>query len=589
MINSDLIADFLKEKEIDTVFGIIGSANAYIFDSIAKKGYTKVVYTHHEQAAVMSAGAYYRASGKLSMAIVTAGGGASNAITGVLSNWADSIPCIILAGQESTFYVKNHNNLRMMGTQGFNASEVVKSITKKSKCILEKNDVIKSLEEAYYYCLEGRPGPIWLDIPQDIQGAKVDETDIPHFVEPSLPLYDSNIPEVVELIKNSKRPVILAGHGIKISKSINNFTKLINRLKIPTLITWLGIDLLPEEHPYNFGRPGLYGQRKSNFILQNCDLLIVIGSRLSLPLTGYNMDNFAPGAKIIIVNNDKDELYKHSYHLPIFDDCKNFITKLLSVDFNLNINKWYNQCLEYTKKFPTIESHHISDNKLYNNSYITVDQISDIADDDAIIVFGQGTPVASGHQAFKVKNNQTVFCSNGLGEMGNGIPSAIGAYFSNPSRQLICLVSDGSLMMNLQEFQTVIGYKIPIKFILFNNEGYLFIKHTQKMLFNGNYNGVNKDTGVSLPDYKKISNAFGLHYSNTKIDTLDNFLKTEGPGIYETYMNPEQDLSPKVKGIVTEEGITAPPLEEMSPLLSFQDIKDNMIINVNELSHKIKR
>ena len=576
---SDLIAEFLKEQNIKTVFGIIGSANAHIFNSIIKKGFTDIIYMHHEQAAVMAAGAYYRASGKLSVAIVTAGGGASNAITGVLSNWADSVPCIILAGQESTFHVESHKHLRMIGTQGFNASKVVKSITKKSKCILEKNDVVKSLEEAYYYCLEGRPGPVWLDIPQDVQGAKIDEKNITYFTKPSLPLYNSNISKVVKLIKNAKRPIILAGHGVKLSKSTIKFKELVDKLKIPVLTSWLGIDLLSEDHPYNFGRPGLYGQRRSNFILQNCDLLIVIGNRLSLPLTGYNMDNFAPQAKIVMVNNDKNELYKHKYHLHIFDDCKKFITKLLSIDLNINVDKWYNQCLEYAKKFPVIEPHHISDNKSYDNSYITVDQISDIANDDATIVFGQGTPIASGHQAFKVKNNQTVFCSNGLGEMGNGIPSAIGAYFGNPNKQLICLIADGSMMMNLQELQTIIGYKIPIKFILFNNEGYLFIKHTQKMLFKGKYTGVDKNT----------SNAFGLHYSNTKTSTLNDFLKTEGPGIYETYMNPEQDLSPKVKGIVTEEGIMAPPLEEMSPLLSLQKIKDNMIINTNEISYKIKR
>ena len=596
MINSDLIADFLEEKKIDTVFGIIGSANAYIFDSIAKKGYTKIVYTHHEQAAVMSAGAYYRASGKLSIAIVTAGGGASNAITGVLSNWADSIPCIILAGQESSFYVKNQKHLRMIGTQGFNASGMVNSIVKKSKCILKKNDVIKSLEEAYYYCLEGRPGPVWLDMPQDIQGAKIDKKDVTHFIPPTPPSYKSEISKITKLLGQSKRPVILAGHGIKLSKSVNNFKELISKLKIPVLTSWLGIDILPENNPYNFGRPGLYGQRKSNFILQNCDLLLVIGSRLSLPLTGYNISNFAPNAKIIMVNNDKDELTKHPYHLSIFDNCSNFINKLNAskwipskpISFTTHLQKWRSQCLKYKNKYPTIEPHHVEDNRQYSNSYITVDKISEAADDDAIIVFGQGTPVASGHQAFKVKNNQTVFCSNGLGEMGNGIPSAIGAYFSNPNRQIICLVSDGSLMMNLQELQTIVGYNIPIKFILFNNEGYLFIKHTQKMLFKGNYTGVNKETGVSLPQYKKICKAFGINYTNESHKSIKQFLLTPGSGLYETYMNPEQDLSPKVKGIVTEEGIIAPPLEEMSPLLPLHEIENNMI-NVNELSYKIKR
>ena len=590
-IGADLIVDFLVEKEIDTVFGVIGSANAYIFDRIVRRGYTKIIYMHHEQSVVMAAGAYYRASGKLSAAIVTAGGGAANAVTGVVCNWADSIPCLIIAGQESSLYVKDHNCLRMYGTQGFNTIKMIQGVTKYSICVINKNKLLSNLQEAYYQAMVGRPGPVWVDIPFDIQGAVVDENQLQQFTPEVLPPNNNHITEVLELLSKAERPVILAGHGVKLSNSIPNFRRLINKLKIPTVLSWLGIDILHENHPYNFGRPGLYGQRRANFVIQNCDLLIVLGSRLSLPQTGYNIKNFAPNAKIIIINNDSEELAKYinRYELPINTDCGEFIRELLEHASDCFKPEWYSKCVSYANNFLPIEPYHLEDNKQYNNSYVTVDKLSDILDEDAIIVLDQGTPLASGHQALKIKQNQIVFSSNGLGEMGNGLPSAIGAAVANPTKQVVALIADGSTMMNLQEFQTVIGYNLPIKFVLFNNEGYLFIKHTQKMLFNGRYTGVNSNTGVSMPNYEKIANAFGLIYMNTYTHSIENALKTEGPVLFETFMNPEQELLPKVKGIVTNDGILAPPLEEMSPLLSLKQVKSNMVLGLNDISHKIQR
>lgn len=590
-IGADLIVDFLVEKEIDTVFGVIGSANAYIFDRIVERGYTKIIYMHHEQSVVMAAGAYYRTSGKLPAAIVTAGGGAANAVTGVVCNWADSIPCIIIAGQESSPYVKSHDHLRMYGTQGFNAVKMVQGVTKYAICVTNKNELLSSLQEAYYQATVDRPGPVWVDIPFDIQGAVVDRSQLQQFTPEALPLHDNHIAEVLELLSTAERPVILAGHGVKLSNSILNFRHLIDKLKVPTVLSWLGIDALYEKHPYNFGRPGLYGQRRANFVIQNCDLLIVLGSRLSLPQTGYNIKNFAPNAKIVIINNDPKELAKHAdrYDLPINTDCGEFIREMLEYASDYSKPEWYSKCVSYAESFPPIEPHHLEDNEQYDNSYVTVDKLSDALDEDAIIVLDQGTPLASGHQALKIKQDQIAFSSNGLGEMGNGLPSAIGAAVANPTKQVVALMADGSTMMNLQEFQTVIGYKLPIKFVLFNNEGYLFIKHTQKMLFNGRYTGVNDNTGVSLPNYEKIANAFGLTYMNTHTHSIEDALKIEGPVLFETFMNPEQELSPKVKGIVTDSGILAPPLEEMSPLLSLEQVKSSMVLDLNEISYKIQR
>lgn len=585
---ASFIADWLEDHDIEVVFGIIGSANSYIFDAIATKGYTKIVYMHHEQAVVMAAGAYYRTTGRISVAIVTAGAGASNAITGVLSNWADSIPCLVLSGQESIKYVSDHAHLRMLGTQGFNVTKMVADITKLAKLVENPKNILRDLEESIHFALTGRKGPVWLDIPMDIQAAKLQNIDLSEYVKNDFNDYDCEFDTITDLLKNSRRPVILAGHGIRLSDSSLEFKNAIDNLKIPVVHSWSAIDVLPSEHIYNYGCPGLYGQRCANFVVQNCDLLIVVGSRLALPQTGYNINNFAPSAKIVMINNDINELHKHSrYDVKFYCDCKNFINYLTNLENNFDFQEWIENCNRYKNQFPLIEYCHLQDNQLYDNSYVFINNISKMLEDDHIIVIGQGTPLPCCHQALIHKPNQTIFASNGLGEMGNGLPSAIGAALSSPKRKTILFDGDGSSMMNLQELQTLIGYNIPLKIVIFNNEGYLFIKHTQKMLFNGRYTGVNENTGMSLPDFSKIAFAFGIKYFNSKNDDVQSFLDYNGCAIFETYMNPEQDLVPKVKGILTKDGILAPPIEEMSPLLPLKIIEENMI-ETNSLSYKIR-
>ncbi len=400
---------------------------------------------------------------------------------------------------------------------------------------------------------------------------------------------DLKLNELLDLMSKSNRPVILAGHGVKLSKSESKFKTLVDKLKIPTLLSWSGLDILPYNHPYNFGCSGLYGQRCANFVVQNCDLLIVLGSRLALPQTGYNLDNFAPKAKIVTINNDKDEVKKHTrYDLTIIEDCGAFIDRLLHKDLDLSIGDWYDQCNLYKSQFPLIEKQHLEDNKEHDNSYVFINNLSKLLKAGDVIAIGQGTPLPCSHQALELKPNQIAFASNGLGEMGNGLPSAIGACFAHNGRTIL-LDGDGSMMMNLQELQTVVGYNLPLKIVIFNNEGYLFIKHTQKMLFEGRYTGVDASTGVSLPKFEKIANAFGISYYNSRRHNLEDFLNHPSSAIFECYMNPEQELIPKVKGIAVVDGILAPPIEEMSPLLDIGDVEKNMIVGVNNLSYEIRK
>jgi acetolactate synthase-1/2/3 large subunit len=588
---SDLVADFLKEKQIDTAFGIIGSANSHIFDSINKLGYTKIINTHHEQAAVLAMGAHYRASGKLSAAIVTAGGGATNAVTGVVSNWADSIPGIIISGQENYNYVSTQEALRMYGTQGLNITKMVSEVTKKAIAFDDQMNIQDILEELDEETISGRPGPVWLDVPMNLQAKMVDKRDW-KLTEPVT--LDTNVELIVDEINKSKRPVIVGGNGIRLSGAKKQFNDLLNYLRIPTLLTWSGIDLLEDNNPNFFGRFGLYGQRAANFIVQNADLVIVLGSRLALPQVGYDFSQFARGAKIIVVDIDELEGTKYPVEF-ILGDCKQVINKLIQSSHMMwgYKEEWVNHCNDLKKKYPLVEDAH-ADNG-YLNSYKFITKMSDYLKDDHIVVTDMGTALLSGHQNIKLKPNQTMFTSQGLGEMGYGLPAALGAALACPNKPVLCMNCDGGIMMNLQELHTIIENDLPIKIIIFNNDGYLMIKHTQKMLFKGDYVSVNKNTGIGLPKFNKLMPAFGYKYYDLKSwDSFDQvmayFINEPGPACLEVFMDPEQDFIPKVKGVLKEDlTILAPPIEEMSPLLSLQEVEQNMLIDLSYKSKLIKR
>jgi acetolactate synthase-1/2/3 large subunit len=591
---SDVVAEFLKHKQIDTVFGIIGSANSHIFDSIQNLGYTKIICTHHEQAAIMAMAAYYRASGKLSAAIVTAGAGASNAITGVISNWADSIPGFILSGQEPSTYLDVHKNLRMYGTQGFSAYEMVKNVTKYSNVLLNPSSIHGELETLYNISVSGRPGPTWLDIPLDLQAKKVKFKGFSNYSNKSLRTTDAYnyADDIIKLINQSKRPLVLGGMGIKLSGAKDKFKKFINATQLPTTLSWSGIDLLPTNHSCNYGRFGLYGQRAANFIAQNADLIVVLGSRLALPQVGYDFSQFARGAKIVVVDVDELELNKYERTIKYNHNVSIILDKLLEnvTKINPDINEWKTKCDYYRTEYPIINDDYKDDK--YVNSYSFVNKLTQQLSDDEIIVTDMGTGLLSGHQAGHLKENQSMFTSQGLGEMGVGLPYAIGAAFAEPNKQITCLNCDGGIMMNLQELQTIVQHKLPVKIFIFNNDGYLMIKHTQKLFFNGRYNSVDSSTGIQLPEFERIAYGFKIPYVRIdKIEDLDGMdLNYNSPVIIEVFMDPEQNFIPKVKGVILEdESIFAPPLEEMSPLLPFETIQKEMIVDISEKSKRIKR
>ena len=581
---SDVIVKFLEKNNIKFVFGIIGSANSHIYNSLTNHPTIKLVPVHHEPA-VMAMGAYYRATGKIeAVALVTAGAGSSNAFTGILSNWADSIPGIIISGQEQSYHIEDYKNMRMIGIQGYDSVSTYKQYTKLSERITKEN-VYDVFSDAFRMTQEGRPGPVFLEVPFDVQSQIVDKKSIePYTQNNKNNLKINDIDYIINCLNSSKKPVILGGHGVKLSNSESLFRQFVNITNIPTLLSWSAVDLLSSDCPNNFGRPGVQGQRSANFIIQNSDLLIVFGSRLSLLQTGYSRKDFAPHAHIIHIDIDESEIKKFNGK-NIHSDVNPILIQLLakSKEIFLDIEDWKKYCIKIKNKYPVVMQEHLNDP---TNSYTFIDWFSKQLPDNYTIVTDMGTALLSGFYGFNIKPNQKMFTSLGLGEMGYGLAAAVGAGFAN--KPVMCLNCDGGMMLNLQELQTIKTHNLPVKIVIFNNDGYLMIKHTQNMLFGGVRTCVNKETGVELPDYKKVADAFGYEYY--RVDDVVNFINSPNQAILEIFMSPDQEFIPKVKGLRNMDNTIQPGLlEEMSPLLPFVDIQESMISGLHERSTTIIR
>jgi len=588
VVACDAVASFLVAKNIDVVFGIIGGANSRLYNSFAQAG-LKIYNVHNEQAAVQAAGAYYQTCGKIAAVTITSGGGVTNTITGVTSLWADSIPTIIFSGQEATHCVNAHTHRRMYGIQGFDVVSMVSKVTKYSKIVMSADTLQDDLEDAYRSCMNGRKGPVWLDIPVDVQSKTVPAIISGRTYTP--PEISTDISHVIQMLGEAKRPMILAGHGIKLSNSVDAFRELLKRVHVPVVVTWSAIDIMGHDHPLFFGSAGIYAQRSANFIFQKADFILVLGSRLSIPQSGYDLKEFGRCAKIVMVDIDETE-FKSFVHHHVLCDCGAFIQKMQNV--SCERTEWVQECRSIRNEFPLVEEGTHADEE-FPNSYKIIDKISDYLTENHVIVTDMGTALLSGHNTIRLKEGAIMFSSYGLGEMGYGLPAAFGAAIAAPSKQVLCLNCDGGMMMNLQELQTIIQHRLNVKIIIFNNDGYLMMKHTQKLLFNGTITVADSKTGIVLPDYMKVAEAFG--YEKFRLESWDDFndhfktfMECNGPAICEIFMPPEQDFVPKVKGLLLEDGsFFSPPLEEMSPLLSLGTVQRIMGDCISKKSEVIKR
>lgn len=610
---SDYIAEFLFEQGIRHVFGIVGAGNAQIFDAITRLGFTEIVCVHHEQAAVMAATTYYRITGKVTVVLLTTGAGSTNGVTGVVSAWMDSMPVLVISGNENSRFTSPENPLRIWGVQGYDSTKMVEGVTKWTERIMQPESVVDVISRAYAIAGTSRPGPVWIDIPMNIQAAPVREANLipvqilPENVENSVcaehaRIVDCNVGvnAVLSILATSKRPVLWLGNGIRLAGAEHRVKELVERLGIPTLVSWQACDILDSNHSLCFGRAGVYGQRAANFVLQNSDALICIGTRLAIPQVGYDLAEFARAAQVAMVDIDPQELLKlgDRIHTPILSDAGKFIDCLLrETKGTCSRPDWINQCEDYREHYQVVGPEHgdmqDASGTSFINSYRFMQVLEKYFHDDQIVTTDMGTALLSGHQVLKFKAGQRMLTSTGLGEMGFGLPGAIGASIG-ANREVLCLNCDGGMMLNLQELQTIVHHQLPIKIIIFNNDGYLMIKHTQKALFAGRYSGSDQKSGVTCPDFSKVAYAFGI--PSFQIRTWDDVeaiipqvQSINGPVICEVFTHPEQPFVPKLSLVQQKDGsIISPPLEDLSPLLPRNEMRKNMLIGLHLKSNNLE-
>lgn len=610
----DYIAKFLADQGIRHVFGIVGAGNAQIFDAITRLGYTEIVCVHHEQAAVMAATTYYRMTGKVTVALLTTGAGSTNGMTGVVSAWMDSMPVLVISGNENSRYTTADNPLRIWGVQGYDSTEMAEKVTKWSARIMQPENVLDVISRAYSIAGTSRQGPVWIDVPMNIQAALVEEAKLTPVVAISageskkpptggterILQGQEGVAAVEKILAGSSRPVLWLGHGIRLAGAEDRVKQLVEKLGVPTLVSWQACDILDSDHPLCFGRAGVYGQRAANFVLQNCDALICIGTRLAIPQIGYDLSEFARAAQIAMVDIDSHELLKlgDRINAPILSDAGKFIDHLMrSTKKPFSMADWIKQCKNYRLRYPVVGPEHADmqneSGTRFINSYRFMQSLEKHFHDDQIVVTDMGTALLSGHQVLKFKTGQRMMTSTGLGEMGFGLPGAIGAAIG-AGKEVMCLNCDGGMMLNLQELQTIAHHNLPIKLFIFNNDGYLMIKHTQKALFSGRYSCSDRKSGVSCPDFSKLAYAFG--FPSFQIRTWEDVeviipkvQAIKGPVICEVFTHPEQPFVPKLSLVQQKDGsIISPPLEDLSPLLPRAEIRKDMLIGLHKKSDNLE-
>jgi len=562
----------------------------HLLDSVGKNKNIKYISNYHEQASSICAESYSRMKNHFGACLVTTGPGSTNAITGILGAWLDSIPLIVLSGQVKTQIIANYKKLRQLGPQEANIIPMVTPITKYAVTVTNPKTIKYHLEKAYFLSKSGRPGPVWINIPLDVQGGQIDKNDLISFYPPKHKKNYAYLKEQVDktllFLKEAKRPILILGNGTRLSNSLPILHQLINKLKIPILLPFNGLDLISTSHPLLAGKFGPVGQRRGNFALQNSDLILAIGASLSITSTGFNFNNFAPNAKKIMVNIDRQELFKNTVKidLPVQVDATDFITELLPRLNNFQPeypSTWLKTIRHWKEKYPDIIPEFFQDKK-HVNSYVFFDKLSARLTKNDTVITGNSLDALGLYQSFKVKMGQRAYTNVNSGPMGWCLPGAIGACVGNGRKRTILITGDGSIQFNIQELNTVSYYKLPIKIFILNNQGYESIRSTQDNFFEGRYVGSDINSGVKNPDFKSLSKAYGIPYekiqSNNELESkIKTVLKTVGPILCEVNLSSTQGRHPKASSYRRPDGkLESKPLEDMYPFLPKEEVQQNM-------------
>jgi acetolactate synthase-1/2/3 large subunit len=594
---SDYVMSFLVGEGVDHLFLLPGGWNMHLLDSAGRQNGLAFVTCLHEQAAVIAADAFAQFRGGLGVALVTTGPGGTNAVTGIAGSWAESVPVLILSGQVKTADIKPDPQMRMRGFQEVDIVSIVRPITKYAVTVLDPGTIRYHLEKASFLARSGRKGPVWLDIPLDVQAATVDPHKLRGFDPAELSAGPAAggqeikraVRRTLELLSQATRPVILAGYGIRLSKSESLFKECSDRLGVPVLTTWKACDLLGDDHPLYFGRPGTTGQRGANFILQNADFLLTIGARLDFGQIGYSDETFARGARKIIVDIDPAELTKHRFatDLAVEADAGSFIEELLTQRSGSNAGGWpgwVDRCRAWKLRYPVIlPEYRVNAGGI--STYVLVDVLSELLTPDDLLVPGSsGSCSDIFMQAFRVKTGQRILNSPGFGAMGFGIPQTIGACLASRKRRTVCLNGDGGFQLNIQELETVRRLDLPIKYFYLNNRGYASIRATQRNYFEGRFVASDPSSGLTLPEISRLAEAYRIPWNRIgKTGELEEkareALSPPGPFICEVMIDPDEQVAPRIKSVLRPDGrIVSKPLEDLSPLLDRKEFVENMIV-----------
>ena len=582
----------LECHDIKDIFTVSGGGIMHLLDSVGKNKSIHYFCNHHEQASAICAEAYSRIAGKMGCCLVTTGPGSTNALSGIVGAWYDSIPLLVISGQVKRELIADYSKIRQLACQEVNILEMSRPVTKYINTIKEPEMIRFEFEKALALAKEGRPGPVWLDIPLDVQGAMIDPTTLKSYNESvaapdnSKHTFEEIIKKLFDEIKISKRPLLLCGNGVRLASAQKILLELLTKIEVPIALTLSAKDLIYENHPQYIGIVGHVAQRRANFALQNCDLLISIGSGLNTAKVGFNYKNFAEKAKIIIIDIDKCQLVNQvvTPDIAIQSDAKLFLKKCCDYlnDIKIEISReWLAACKEWKLNYSPIKDTPDSDPDSVN-SYTFFNTLSEVLIENDIVVTGNGLECPSCFQAFKVKRDQRVIFNTNYGSMGWCLPASIGACIGNKKKKIVCVTGDGSMQMNLQELQTIAYYNLPIKLFIFNNQGYASIRATQRNFFDGHLVGADITSGVSNPNFEYLAKANNIPFAkiatNNEIKkSLIKILNGNGPCLCEINISPEQEISPKCTAYTKEDGsIASRPYEDMSPILSREEIYKNM-------------
>ena len=583
-----LIADFLVEKGVKHVFTVTGGGAMHLNDALGHKEGLTSIYNHHEQGSAIAAEGYARLTGKIAVCCVTSGPGGTNAITGVMGGYLDSIPMFVLSGQvkrETTLW-STDVPLRQLGDQEFPIIDSVQNMTKYAVMVTEPNDILYHLEKAWFLANNGRKGPVWLDIPLDVQAAKVDKDSLRHFegsdeqkalCAKENPAYSEETTKaILDKLYNAKRPVILAGTGINVAEAKDEFLKAAAKLKIPVVTAWNAHDLMTDDNPYYCGRPGTVGTRGGNFVVQNADVLFVIGCRMNIRMISYNYKEWAKEAYKIVVDIDEAELRKPTVNvdMKVNADLTDVLKSINASSYEANPihEAWVKWGRDIDAKYPACLPSY-DEVKSPVNPYVFIDKFSNALSEGDKVICGNGSACVVTFQGFHVKKDQRLFTNSGCAAMGYGFPAALGACVAEEGKRVICVDGDGSFQMNIQELQTVVYNKLNLKIFIMNNNGYHSIRQTQTNLFTPPLVGVCDGNGLSFPDLEKLAAAYGIRYvrisdsSEVTEKTLEA-VSGNDPVLCEVVLNEKQTFSPKLSSKVLPDGkIVSPPIDDMFPFL----------------------